>query len=301
MKKVLLGIGILMLVGAGCAPAGNAPKAPEQQSGAQSSAKHASGAGLQPLPEAKAPKTPIDDSAWAKLATKAGITVSYPTKGGFSPQWNYQPLAADDSHLKGTCYVTADTSYERTSVPGYDDACQTATTVDGSAAGTRIDYFVFRKDGRVNLFTFTKDHPAGFDMDEYAATLDRIISDLQTAPKPAALSYIVSDKDPNAYCNGADMDSEGYRQTITDKKPLPDAAGLATPAEQVAATLKAAAGERCQQVLEAVKDGIKVENGVAIMPPVEGWAGVSIALCSCKPLFEANALNVPGVSKVVWQ
>ncbi len=180
MKKVMIGIGILMLLGAGCAPAENAPKAPEQpDTNAQSSVKPAVNAGMQPLPETKAPNKPIDDSAWEKFTTKAGIVISYPTKGGFSPMWTYKPLAGDDPGLDGTCYVTPETAYKQASVAGYDDACHTATAIDGSAAGKRTDYFTFRKDGRVNLVTFTKEYAAGFDMDGYAATLDRMISDIR--------------------------------------------------------------------------------------------------------------------------
>jgi hypothetical protein len=114
-------------------------------------------------------------------------------------------------------------------------------------------------------------------------------------------AYIISYEDPNKYCNGADMDSEGYRRTIKGRKFIIGTGDFSSAAERVVATLKAAAGERCQQVYDAVKDGITVVNGVATMPPIGGWAGVSIALCNCKPLFELNALMVPGVDKVVWQ
>jgi len=177
MKKLLLGIGIIVLLGAGCAPSGKPANAPKQEPGQQSSSA-ATGGARQPLPEIKAPKTPIDVSGWQKFVTKAGIVVNYPTGGGYSPTWTYQVLAAGDSRLQGACYVASGVAYERTPVPGYDDACQTATTIDGSAAGARTDYFAFRKDGRINLITFTKKYPAGFDMDEYAATLDRIIKNL---------------------------------------------------------------------------------------------------------------------------
>jgi hypothetical protein len=177
MKKIFFGIGILVLLGAGCAPADQAPGKSWQEPESKPVAR-APGA-LQPLPEVKAPKTPIDDSGWERYATKAGIVVNYPTKGGYSPTWSYRMLMTDDPQLKGVCYEAADAVYERTLIPSHDDACQTTTSFDGSQAGTRTDYFAFRKDGRVNLLTFIKEYPAGFDMDEYSATLDHIIGRIE--------------------------------------------------------------------------------------------------------------------------
>jgi len=115
------------------------------------------------------------------------------------------------------------------------------------------------------------------------------------------LKYFVSNEDPAKYCNGADMDSEGYRKTITDQRVLWVTDTTDNPVRQVIGVLRAAAGEHCAQLLQNIEPNIAVAGGTVIMPEVEGWAGVSIALCSCKPLFEVNALMVPGVSKVVWK
>jgi hypothetical protein len=211
MNKMLLGAAAIILLGAGCAgtaPADNAgnpnnnPPAWNSNadgnsnqdddanvngnSNANSNANVNSGDAnvpplppedltLQPLPEVKPPKKPIDESSWSKTETKAGITVTFPTKGGFAPFWSYQALSDEDPHLRGNCYVTADTVYEKTSFALFTDPCQTTTSFGGEA-GTRTDYFTFKTGSRINMITFTRNYSAGFDMDEYGAVLDRIIN-----------------------------------------------------------------------------------------------------------------------------
>ncbi len=118
----------------------------------------------------------------------------------------------------------------------------------------------------------------------------------------STVNFFISNEDPNKYCNGADMDSDGYRKTINVQRSVVTAQKELTQTQLVIAAIKAASGERCQNLVTGgVVDGIKVANGVVTIPPIDAWAGVSITMCSCKPLFEVNALNVPGVTKVVWQ
>lgn len=117
--------------------------------------------------------------------------------------------------------------------------------------------------------------------------------------KNTDINYLVSSADMAKFCNGADMDSDGFRKTITVKKTVTATKADLTTLELVQETLAAATGDRCVEVLN--KANIKVANGVVTMAPVEGWAGVSISLCGCKPLIEVNALQVPGITKVVWQ
>jgi hypothetical protein len=117
--------------------------------------------------------------------------------------------------------------------------------------------------------------------------------------KTADINYLASSADMAKFCNGADMDSDGFRKTITVKKTAVATKSDLTPLELVQETLAAATGDRCVQVLN--KANIKVANGIVTMAPVEGWAGVSISLCGCKPLIEVNALQIPGIAKVVWQ
>lgn len=112
------------------------------------------------------------------------------------------------------------------------------------------------------------------------------------------ISYLVSPEDPTKYCNGADMDSAGFRKTITKEMSTSTKEADPSLSQLAAETIKAATTGTCREALGQV--GIKVSNGVATIPPIEGWAGVSIALCSCKPLVEANLLRIPGISKVDW-
>ncbi len=217
MKKIFLAVALIVLLGAGCAgedPETNGNNAPGNvnsnvnsntntnansnsngngnDNGNANSNSNSNSNGnananvppvppddltLEPLPEVKPPKNPIDVAAWSKMETRAGVTIVFPTTGGFSPFWSYQSVSSDDPHLRGNCYVTADTVYEKTSFTGFTDACQT-TTAFGQGPGTRVDYFTFKTGNRINMVTFTRNYPAGYDMDEYGAVLDRIIREI---------------------------------------------------------------------------------------------------------------------------
>ncbi len=200
MKKFALLIGTVAavaLLGAGCASTtepgaetntnananANTPAFGGDQTG--SDAGHAAeAANLKDLPAVTPPATPIDDSAWTSTLTKAGITIKTPGKGATAPTtWAYSILDNNDSHLQGDCYVTADTVYKNVTDNHYKYSCQTTTELN-AGPGERTDYFVFRlmstdKKGKettqTNLVTFTKKYPAGFDMNAYGASVERMI------------------------------------------------------------------------------------------------------------------------------
>lgn len=110
-------------------------------------------------------------------------------------------------------------------------------------------------------------------------------------------TILVSKEDTTKYCNGADMDSAGYRKSITVEKPIdvPPGTQLATHVKMVAV---AATTGMCQTALNG--SDFSVKDGVVTIPPIEGWAGISIAMCSCQPQVEVNLLRLPGITKVVW-
>ena len=112
------------------------------------------------------------------------------------------------------------------------------------------------------------------------------------------VKYLISTEDSTKYCNGADMDTAGFRKTITKEMSTTTVPGksLAETAKQVAVL---ATDGMCQQVLKELE--FKVIDKIISISPIEGWAGVSIAMCSCKPLVEVNLLRLPGVSSVVWE
>ena len=208
MKKFVLITGtfaVLALLGAGCAgkPAANSPQQPSSPaanspqpaanspqpaapSAAQPSVNNGTTAELKEMPAVKSLPDPFDDTSWVTTETKTGVALKVPVTGSFVPTWTYALLKNDDPHLKGNCYVTEDTVYKRTEFTGYENGsvCQTTTELN-PGPGVRTDYFVFH-DGYANskgvqvtethLFTFTKTYPAGFDMDTYSATIERVIN-----------------------------------------------------------------------------------------------------------------------------
>lgn len=113
------------------------------------------------------------------------------------------------------------------------------------------------------------------------------------------LSYVVSPVDATTYCDGAKMDSEGYRKTITVEKTTSTPAENPTKAQLVKATILAATTGMCNTVMGQAT--ITEKNGTIFIPPIGAWAGVSITMCSCRPIVETNVLRIPGVTKVVWQ
>lgn len=94
------------------------------------------------------------------------------------------------------------------------------------------------------------------------------------------------------------MDREGYRKTITALRTT-EVPPLQTETERAKSILLAATTGMCRQVIEA--SALSIEDGALHIPPVDGWAGISITMCSCVPQVEVNALRLPGVTRVVWE
>lgn len=123
----------------------------------------------------------------------------------------------------------------------------------------------------------------------------------QSVPtKPATyLTYVVSTKDPVDYCNGAKSDSDGYRKTITHKVITNTVIDKMTPNELAKATLLAATSGKCNRIMKQTT--IKVAGNTAYIGSIEGSAGISITMCSCRPEIEVNLLQLEGVNKVVFE
>jgi len=123
------------------------------------------------------------------------------------------------------------------------------------------------------------------------------------APTSTAINYILSTADNLKYCNGADMDSAGYKATITEKKTEQISESnltLTQLANKTIALATQAAKINNPQLDTDPNNYIKVINDTAYVIPIEGWAGVSIFLCFWKPFVEVNLLQVPGIKNVVW-
>jgi len=115
---------------------------------------------------------------------------------------------------------------------------------------------------------------------------------------PADITYLISKEKETKFCNGANMDSEGYRKTITMEvdSGIPSA-GL-TEENLVKKIAVLATDGTCRDVLQ--NTAFTADNGIVKIAPIEGWAGISIAMCACKPQVEVNLLRVSGITQVVW-
>lgn len=122
-------------------------------------------------------------------------------------------------------------------------------------------------------------------------------------PAPATstiITYLISKEDPLKYCNGGDMNSDAYRKTITAEMSSTTPEINLTEAQLAKDTAILATSGMCQTVLKQLPD-FTVASGTVEIPPISGWAGVSIVMCYCQPQVEVNLLRLPGITKVVWK
>jgi len=122
-------------------------------------------------------------------------------------------------------------------------------------------------------------------------------------PKETSVSFLIPTADPLKYCNGADMDSEGFRKTITKEVTKTISETNLTQDQLVNKTLELASQEakmNFPQNIEQTENYIKVIGDTAYIQPTEGWAGVSIFLCAWKPFVEVNLLYLTNIKNVVW-
>lgn len=113
-----------------------------------------------------------------------------------------------------------------------------------------------------------------------------------------AFTYVTSSGDAAAYCDGARMDSDGYRATLT----VEHAGTMPEPNfsvdELLRATIDAATAGACHDLMANAT--MTEKNGTVTVSGIDGFAGISIAMCRCVPEVEVNALRVPGIQAVVW-
>lgn len=120
----------------------------------------------------------------------------------------------------------------------------------------------------------------------------------QPVAASSGATILVSKANGVTYCNGDAMDSDGYRKTLTKEQSITLPPNL-TESERVKAIIVASTGaSMCANVLGQLD--ITVANGIVRIPPIDGWAGISIAMCTCVPEVEVNALRIPGITKVEW-
>lgn len=123
------------------------------------------------------------------------------------------------------------------------------------------------------------------------------------APSETTISFLISTEDKLKYCDGANMDSEGYRKTINKETIgfIPET--NLTREELIKKTILIAnevSGLNFAQAQGQKENYIKIINDAAYIQPTDGYAGVSIALCSWQPFVEVNLLRFPEIKNVVW-
>jgi hypothetical protein len=115
------------------------------------------------------------------------------------------------------------------------------------------------------------------------------------------VSFLVSPDVYTKYCDGANMDSEGYRKSIAKQvtKILP---GTNFTQNELVNKIIVLASEESNltSVTSMDQNFIKIVDDTAYIKPIEGWAGVSIFLCAWKPLVETNILYLTNIKNVVW-
>jgi hypothetical protein len=114
------------------------------------------------------------------------------------------------------------------------------------------------------------------------------------------IKYLISKEDTTKYCNGADMNSDAYRKTITVEMSSTTPETNLTEAQLAKKRAILATSGMCQNVLRGLGD-FTVSSGTVSIPPIDGWAGVSITMCYCQPQVEVNLLRLPGITKVIWK
>ena len=123
----------------------------------------------------------------------------------------------------------------------------------------------------------------------------------QIASKPAGINYYLPTEKTDKYCNGADMDSEGFRKTITYQFNEPKELKNLSRKQIIVLTLKTAAENSGFSIFNNIDDDyLKIISDTAYIQPIEGWAGISIFLCYWKPFIEVNLLQFPEIRNVVW-
>ncbi|MCX6745427.1 MAG: hypothetical protein NTX00_00215 [Candidatus Parcubacteria bacterium] len=130
-----------------------------------------------------------------------------------------------------------------------------------------------------------------------------IANNTQEAKKETKISFLVPTQDPLKYCNGADMDSEGFRKTITNEVTRTIFETNLTEDQLANKTLELAAQEAKMNFPQSTTDPtgyMKVLGDTSYIQPTDGWAGVSIFMCAWKPFVEANLLKLSNIKNVVW-
>jgi len=144
---------------------------------------------------------------------------------------------------------------------------------------------------------------AGFGCNKPAVepVADQAVPKIQTTE----ISYYISPNGPDdklKYCNGADMDSEGYRKTLT-KLVTTTVEGILSDEALINKTLNLAAQAAGFSPNPAEnEDYLSLVGGAPSVKQLDGWAGVSIFLCAWQPFVERNLELLPKyIGNIPWK
>lgn len=116
------------------------------------------------------------------------------------------------------------------------------------------------------------------------------------------LTVLSSTQNRYKFCNGAQMNSDEFRKTITKVQTTKIALKSLSQQQQLNVTALLVIKQMKGPNLAADHKGdyVTLKGTTAYIKPIDAWAGVSIYLCAYKPLLEVNLLQYPFVKKVVW-
>jgi hypothetical protein len=122
----------------------------------------------------------------------------------------------------------------------------------------------------------------------------------QPAVTQTTVSYLVSPDINTKYCDGVNMDSAGYKKSLTIHKTqiVPGNLTKAEIAKQ--ALILASKTANLTTIIDNETDFVKIVGDTAYMKPIDGWAGVSIFMCAWQPLVEANLQQFPEIKQIIW-
>jgi hypothetical protein len=114
------------------------------------------------------------------------------------------------------------------------------------------------------------------------------------------VTYLVSKENPRLFCNGNQMNGAGFARTVTELQSA--RINSLFLSEESLLKLSVSHASRATYAAHSYHlPKINLYHHVAYVEPLEGWSGVSIFLCSWKPLVEKNLLRYPFVERVVWR
>lgn len=102
-----------------------------------------------------------------------------------------------------------------------------------------------------------------------------------------------------SYCDGANMDSIAYKESLTQKISTSTFGNLSI-SEIIKHTLLTAANENLFNSTYTKINEISYSNHALFMGSPDGWAGSSIFYCAWKPFVEKNLEQFTDVKEIIW-